>query len=262
MIRFPVSNLVATPEQTETGAINAGGGDGQDEVRDEIRTFERDACCDIATHRLSDERARSIEFRHDQAHEVIETVHAWIGGNVSEPGQSSDTPPTPCSRSAIGFQNDPRADVPGRNIGFVGTTNPSYVDGQAAAANKRCTTIRQCCTVHDMRPVVGVAEARAQLSEIVAQAALNGQVTVIERYGKPAAAVIPFEALESLQESIEASDTSVGSKPSARARQAQLLDALARLQEAVEMQTPEDADLVYEALNTPYQASRGRRLER
>jgi prevent-host-death family protein len=113
-----------------------------------------------------------------------------------------------------------------------------------------------------MRPVVGVAEARAQLSEIVAQAVLNGQVTVIERYGKPAAAVIPFEALESLPGSVVLSKPSAGSKPPARARQAQLLDALARLQEAVEMQTPEDADLVYEALNAPYQASRGRRLER
>ena len=108
---------------------------------------------------------------------------------------------------------------------------------------------------------MGVAEARAQLSEIVAQAALNGQVTVIERYGKPAAAVIPFDALESLPDSIGAEPSS-SSKPSARARQAQLLDALARLQEAVEMQTPEDADLVYEALNAPYEASRGRRLER
>jgi prevent-host-death family protein len=122
--------------------------------------------------------------------------------------------------------------------------------------------MQKCCTVLDLRPVVGVAEARAQLSEIVAQAALNGQVTVIERYGKPAAAVIPFEALESLQKSIEEAASSASSRPSARARQAQLLDALARLQEAVEMQTPEDADLVYEALNAPYQASRGRRLER
>jgi hypothetical protein len=85
---------------------------------------------------------------------------------------------------------------------------------------------------------------------------------VIERYGKPAAAVIPFDALESLPESVAQADRSASLKPSARARQAQLLDALARLQEAVEMQTPEDADLVYEALNAPYQASRGRRLER
>ena len=52
------------------------------------------------------------------------------------------------------------------------------------------------------------------------------------------------------------------SKPSARHRQAQLLDALAQLQEAVEAQTPQDADLIYEALNGAYETSRGRRLER
>ena len=108
-----------------------------------------------------------------------------------------------------------------------------------------------------MRLVVGVAEARAQLSDIVAQAA-NGQVTVIERYGRPTAAVIPFDALESLPDAGAPAD----SKPSARRRQAQLLDALARLQEAVEAQTPQDADLIYEALNGAYETSRGRRLER
>ncbi|MEP7114151.1 MAG: type II toxin-antitoxin system prevent-host-death family antitoxin [Ilumatobacteraceae bacterium] len=108
-----------------------------------------------------------------------------------------------------------------------------------------------------MRTVVGVAEARAQLSDIVAHAA-QGQVTVIERYGRPTAAVIPFDALESLPET----DTPTSSKPSARHRQAQLLDALARLQEAVEAQTPQDADIIYEALNGAYQTSRGRRLER
>jgi prevent-host-death family protein len=114
-----------------------------------------------------------------------------------------------------------------------------------------------CCTLRSMRTVVGVAEARAQLSDIVAQAA-NGQVTVIERYGRPTAAVIPFDALESLPDS----DVPTESKPSARHRQAQLLDALARLQEAVEAQTPQDADLIYEALNGAYETSRGRRLER
>ena len=108
-----------------------------------------------------------------------------------------------------------------------------------------------------MRTVVGVAEARAQLSDIVARAA-NGQVTVIERYGRPAAAVIPFDALESLPDS----DAPTDSKPSARHRQAQLLDALARLQEAVEAQTSQEADLIYEALNGAYQPSRQRRLER
>ncbi len=64
-----------------------------------------------------------------------------------------------------------------------------------------------------MRTVVGVAEARAQLSDIVAQAA-NGQVTVIERYGRPTAAVIPFDALESLPDS----GVSTDSKPSADSR--------------------------------------------
>ena len=107
-----------------------------------------------------------------------------------------------------------------------------------------------------MRTVVGVAEARAQLSDIVAQAA-NGQVTVIERYGRPTAAVIPFDALE-----LPDSGVPTDSKPSARHRQAQLLDALARLQEAVEAQTPQDADLIYEALNGAYETSRERRLER
>ena len=108
-----------------------------------------------------------------------------------------------------------------------------------------------------MRTVVGVAEARAQLSDIVAQAA-NGHVTVIERYGRPTAAVVPFDALESLPES----DAPTDSKPSARHRQAQLLDAVTRLQEAVEAQTPHDADLIYEALNSAFESSRGRRLER
>ncbi len=107
-----------------------------------------------------------------------------------------------------------------------------------------------------MRTVVGVAEARAQLSYIVAQAA-NGQVTVIKRYGRPTAAVIPFDALESLPDSGVPTD----SKPSARHRQAQLLEALTRLQDAVEAQTPQDADLIYEALNGAYETSRGRRLE-
>ncbi len=108
-----------------------------------------------------------------------------------------------------------------------------------------------------MRTVVGVAEARAQLSDIVARAA-NGQVTVIERYGRPTAAVIPFDALESLPDSGVPTD----SKPSARHRQEQLLDALARLQEAVEAHPPQDADLIYEALNGAYETSRERRLER
>jgi prevent-host-death family protein len=109
-----------------------------------------------------------------------------------------------------------------------------------------------------MRTVVGVAEARAQLSDIVAQAA-HGRVTVIERYGRPTAAVVPFDVLESLSDS---ELSALVAKPSARKRQAQLLDALARLQDAVEAQTPRDADVVYEALNSVYKKSRGRRLER
>ena len=70
--------------------------------------------------------------------------------------------------------------------------------------------------------------------------------------------MVPFDALESLPDS----DAPTDSKPSARHRQAQLLDALARLQEAVEAQTPQEADLIYEALNGAYETSRGRRLER
>jgi hypothetical protein len=57
-------------------------------------------------------------------------------------------------------------------------------------------------------------------------------------------------------------ESPASSRPSVRDRQARLLDALARLGDAVEMQTPEDAEAVYEALNAPFQASRGRRLER
>jgi prevent-host-death family protein len=140
------------------------------------------------------------------------------------------------------------------------TTNPLPL-GRSSARSKGATEDVQhqsaCCTLRGLRTVVGVAEARAQLSDIVAQAA-NGQVTVIERYGRPTAAVIPFDALESLPDSGVPTD----SKPSARHRQAQLLDALARLQEAVEAQTPQDADLIYEALNGAYETSRGRRLER
>jgi hypothetical protein len=52
------------------------------------------------------------------------------------------------------------------------------------------------------------------------------------------------------------------SRATVRDRQARLLGALARLGEAVEMQTPEDAEVVYEAFNAPFLASRGRRLER
>jgi hypothetical protein len=52
------------------------------------------------------------------------------------------------------------------------------------------------------------------------------------------------------------------SRASVRDRQAQMLDALARLRDAVEMQTPEDAEMVFEAFDAPFQASRGRRLER
>jgi hypothetical protein len=57
-------------------------------------------------------------------------------------------------------------------------------------------------------------------------------------------------------------ESPASSRASVGDRQTRLLDALARLREAVEMQTPEDEDVVYEALNAPFQASRGRRLER
>jgi prevent-host-death family protein len=119
-----------------------------------------------------------------------------------------------------------------------------------------------------MRTVVGVAEARTQLSDIIAQAVHRGTVTVIERYGKPAVAVVPVEFLDSLPHNDDhdtPNDPPVDPAASTIRpgdRQAQLVDALNRLREVVAMQTPEDAEAVYQALNTPYQASRGRPLER
>lgn len=112
-----------------------------------------------------------------------------------------------------------------------------------------------------MRTVVGVAEARAQLSDIIAQAVQHGTVTVIERYGKPAVAVVPMETLDAIDD-LQREGASARPVSSASDRRARLLDALTRLRDVVEQQTPEDADLVYEALNGPYQASRGRPLER
>lgn len=115
-----------------------------------------------------------------------------------------------------------------------------------------------------MRTVVGVAEARAQLSDIISQAVHRGTVTVIERYGKPAVAVVPFDVLETLphQYTDDVDETPEPTVVNPGDRQAQLVEALNRLREVVALQTPEDAEAVYQALNTPYQASRGRTLER
>jgi antitoxin (DNA-binding transcriptional repressor) of toxin-antitoxin stability system len=114
-----------------------------------------------------------------------------------------------------------------------------------------------------MRTVVGVAEARAQLSDIISQAVHRGTVTVIERYGKPAVAVVPLDVLDML--GYQSIDDDVEKPTPSNApsdRQAQLVEALNRLREAVALQSPDDAEAIYQALNGPYQASRGRALER
>ena len=74
-----------------------------------------------------------------------------------------------------------------------------------------------------MRTTVGVAEARAQLSEIISHAVNDGTVTVIERYGKPAVAVVPFA---DLPPEVEPEDTVVGTPTTARERHAKLMEAL------------------------------------
>ena len=120
-----------------------------------------------------------------------------------------------------------------------------------------------CGTLSGMRTVVGVAEARTQLSEIIAQAVHRGTVTVIERYGKPAVAVVPVGLLDSLphHDDNPSPPEQASSTIEPGDRQAQLVEALNRLREVVAMQTPQDAEAVYQALNMPYQASRGRPLE-
>jgi hypothetical protein len=57
-------------------------------------------------------------------------------------------------------------------------------------------------------------------------------------------------------------EPSPSSRASVRDRQARLLDALDGLREAVEVQTSEEAEVVYQAFDAPFQASRGRQLER
>lgn len=111
-----------------------------------------------------------------------------------------------------------------------------------------------------MRTIVGVAEARAQFSEIIASAINAGTITVIERYGKPAVAVVPIDALPP-----EPSPSDVASSPAppsaTRERNRQLLQALREVVEISKTMTPEESEAVYEAFNAPYQESRGRPLE-
>jgi prevent-host-death family protein len=113
-----------------------------------------------------------------------------------------------------------------------------------------------------MTTVLGVAEARAQLSDIVAQAVHRGTVTVIERYGKPAAAVVPIEVLAALERGATAATPLPEPPQSAQERHARLIEALDRLREVVELQTPEESDATFEAFNRAYRSSRGRDLER
>jgi prevent-host-death family protein len=117
-----------------------------------------------------------------------------------------------------------------------------------------------------MNTVVGVAEARAQLSEIIAQAVHRGTVTVIERYGKPAVAVVPVEALESMRVRDDATGGEPVGRPTSlltpRERHARLVDALDRLRDVVEMQTPEESEATFETFNSAYRESRGRDIER
>jgi len=50
-----------------------------------------------------------------------------------------------------------------------------------------------------MEKVLGVTEARKELSNIVEQVQYQGDTYLISRYGKPAAAVVPVEVYENWQ---------------------------------------------------------------
>ena len=50
-----------------------------------------------------------------------------------------------------------------------------------------------------MAKALGVTEARRQFSNIVEQVQHQGRAYVVERYGKPAAAVVPVEVYERWQ---------------------------------------------------------------
>lgn len=54
--------------------------------------------------------------------------------------------------------------------------------------------------------ILGSREARDQWREVL-DAAILGKATVVERYGKPVAAVVPVEVLEELKSNGEAIDT-------------------------------------------------------
>jgi len=50
-----------------------------------------------------------------------------------------------------------------------------------------------------MRQAMGVTEARKEISTIIEQVQYRGDSYIINRYGKPAAAVVPIEVYESWQ---------------------------------------------------------------
>jgi prevent-host-death family protein len=50
-----------------------------------------------------------------------------------------------------------------------------------------------------MRQALGVTEARKEFSTIIEQVQYRGDSYIINRYGKPAAAVVPIEVYESWQ---------------------------------------------------------------
>lgn len=118
-----------------------------------------------------------------------------------------------------------------------------------------------------MRTTVGVAEARAQLSEIISQAVNDGTVTVIERYGKPAVAVVPINVLDALPPEAgppltEPADSTTTIPMTPRDRNRRLIAALREVVEISKRMTPEESEEVYQAFDAPYQESRGRHLER
>lgn len=55
-----------------------------------------------------------------------------------------------------------------------------------------------------MRQALGVTEARKEFSTIIEQVQYRGDSYIINRYGKPAAAVVPIEVYESWKRQREA----------------------------------------------------------
>ena len=116
-----------------------------------------------------------------------------------------------------------------------------------------------------MRTTVGVADARAQLSDIISHAARDGTITVIERYGKPAAAIVPMDVLNALPLEDESPNNGLVeniSTMTSRERNQKLIAALRDVAEISKQMRPEESEAVYQALNAPYRESRGRDLER